>query len=95
MNWYKHILAENIGDLFQNPPEEKRPLQYPFNMVKKDTNEGWYIDDLPDIGGISIGDQVADDKLNDPDVLRLTIYKGRSVVGWGYYNREWIKPQKK
>ena len=35
------------------------------------------------------------DKLNDPDILRLTIYKGRSVVGWGYYNREWIKPQKK
>lgn len=63
MNWYRKI-AENVGDLFQNPPENSRPLQYPFNMVKKDTSEGWYIDDLPDVSGISIGDQVADDKLN-------------------------------
>ena len=44
--------------------------QYPFQKVKKTEKDGWHIDwfdyqgGMPDIEKVSIGDKIADDKLN-------------------------------
>ena len=44
--------------------------QYPFNRARRDPKEGWYLDwfsepgAISDLSKVSVGDQVADDKLN-------------------------------
>ena len=79
MNWYKKA-NQNIGDLYEGG-DPRQPLGerifessgvwlYPFNNVKKDVTEGWYIDwfdgpgSIQDIEQVNIGDKVADYSLN-------------------------------
>lgn len=81
MNWFKIALNGNIPEDSGENPNQNIPLGkqvfqklgvwlYPFNKVKKDNKEGWYLDwfndpgSIHDINDVSVGDKIADRSLN-------------------------------
>ena len=69
MNWYKKAIEDNesLGNMIF---KQHGVWQYPFNQVKKDSSQGWFINwfdsqgGIPDIDIVNIGDKIADQALN-------------------------------